>query len=193
MLPKLPEGTVKLTLLRAVTPGYVLVTPSSNSPLGVVSGLRVLSATSVITSLTSTCVASVGWFACAEAGSCLVIEANPEAYGADFCTRLEESVELVEAAGSPGFGLHVDAGGIALSGENFEAAMRQAAPLIRHVHASQPNLVSFSEPDPVHSRIAAILRETGYTSSIAIEMRAQPEGLEAVRQAVAEVKKIYHG
>ena len=131
--------------------------------------------------------------ACAEAGSCLVIEANPEAYGADFCTRLEESVELVEAAGSPGFGLHVDAGGIALSGENFEAAMRQAAPLIRHVHASQPNLVSFSEPDPVHSRIAAILRETGYTSSIAIEMRAQPEGLEAVRQAVAEVKKIYHG
>ena len=129
--------------------------------------------------------------ACAEAGSCLVIEANPEAYGADFCTRLEQAAELVTAVNSPGFGLHVDAGGMALSGEHFEPALRQSASLIRHVHASQPNLVSFTEPDPVHARIAGLLHEIGYTGSIAIEMRAQPEGLEAVKQAVEAVRKIY--
>lgn len=130
--------------------------------------------------------------ACAEVGSCLVIEANPEAYGADFCTTLEQAAELVATADSAGFGLHVDAGGMSLGRDDFEETMRQSAPLIRHVHASQPNLVSFAEPDPVHARIAKILHEIRYTSSIAIEMRAQPEGLAAVKQAVEIVKGIYH-
>ena len=129
--------------------------------------------------------------ACAQAGSCLVIEANPEAYGADFCTRLEQAAELVQAADSPGFGLHVDAGGLALSGEAFEPVLRDAARLLRHVHASQPNLVSFAEPDPVHARIAQTLRQIAYAGSIAIEMRTQPDGLQAVNQAVAAVRKIY--
>jgi sugar phosphate isomerase/epimerase len=129
--------------------------------------------------------------ACAEAGSCLVIEANPPAYGADFCTTLEEAASLVATVNSPGFGLHVDAGGMALSGEGFEPVLRQSAQLLRHVHASQPNLISFSDPDPIHARIAGVLREIGYSGSIAIEMRAQPEGMEAVRQAVEAVKGIY--
>jgi sugar phosphate isomerase/epimerase len=129
--------------------------------------------------------------ACAEAGSCLVIEANPEAYGADFCTRLEQAAELVEAVDSPGFGLHIDAGGLALSGESFEPVLRESAHLLRHVHASQPHLVSFAEPDPVHARIANTLREIAYPGSIAIEMRAQANGPEAVRQAVHAVRGIY--
>jgi D-psicose/D-tagatose/L-ribulose 3-epimerase len=129
--------------------------------------------------------------ACAEVGSCVVIEANPEAYGADFCTRLEQAAELVLAAASPGFGLHVDAGGMALSNENFEDTLRQSSGILRHVHASQPNLASFCEPDLVHERIARVLREIQYTGSIAIEMRAQPEGIEAVKQAVRSTREIY--
>jgi sugar phosphate isomerase/epimerase len=129
--------------------------------------------------------------ACMAAGSCLVIEANPEAYGADFCTRLEQAAELVESVNSPGFGLHVDAGGLALSGEIFEPCLRQSAHLLRHVHASQPHLGSFAEPDAVHARIAAVLHEIGYTGSVAIEMRAQPAGLDAIKQAVAAVRGSY--
>lgn len=128
---------------------------------------------------------------CAQVGSCLVIEANPEAYGADFCIRLDEAVELVEKVDSPGFGLHVDAGGMALSGEAFEPILRQAFHLLRHVHASQPNLISFADPDPVHSRIASILHDMNYNGSIAIEMRSQPDGLESVRHAVEKVREIY--
>jgi sugar phosphate isomerase/epimerase len=129
--------------------------------------------------------------ACEEAGSCLVIEANPDAYGADFCTHLAHAVELVEATDSPGFGLHVDAGGMALSGEDFEPVLRQAAPHLRHVHASQPDLASFAVPDPVHSKLAKVLREIQYTGSVAVEMRAQPEGLGAVKQAVEMVRNLY--
>lgn len=130
--------------------------------------------------------------ACAAAGSCLVIEANPPAYGADFCNTLAQAAELVDAVDSPGFGLHVDAGGMALGAEDFEPALRMAAGRIRHVHASQPNLASFAEPDPIHARIATILREIGYEGQVAIEMRSQPEGLDAVAEAVKAVRSIYH-
>ena len=129
--------------------------------------------------------------ACAESGSCLVIEANPEAYGADFCTRLEQAVELVDAVDSPGFALHVDAGGMALSGEDFEPVLRQAARMLKHVHASQPELASFDDPHPVHRRIAAILKEIDYQGNVSIEMRSQPDGLAAVKQAIEAVREAY--
>lgn len=129
--------------------------------------------------------------ACAEAGACLVMEANPPAYAADFCTTLEEAASLVAATNSPGFGLHLDAGGMALGGDDFEDVLRQSAKQLRHVHASQPNLASFADPDPVHARIASVLHEINYTGSIAIEMRAQPQGLEAVKQALDAVLRIY--
>lgn len=129
--------------------------------------------------------------ACAEAGSCLVIEANPEAYGADFCTTLAQAAELVDAVNCPGFGLHVDAGGMSLSGEDFEPVLRESAGLLRHVHASQPNLVSYNEPDPVHARLAKVLHEIQYAGTVAIEMRTQPEGMDAVAQALAAVREIY--
>lgn len=129
--------------------------------------------------------------ACAKAGSCLVIEANPEAYGADFCTNLEQAAELVEAVGSPGFGLHVDAGGMSLSGESFESDLKRSAGILRHVHASQPNLASFTEPASIHARIAEVLHQIAYSGSVSIEMRAQPEGLAAVGQAIAAVRAIY--
>lgn len=128
---------------------------------------------------------------CADAGACVVIEANPEAYGADFCNTLAQAAELVSAVNSPGFGLHVDAGGMALSREDFEPVLRQAGHLVRHVHASQPNLISFANPDALHARIAKVLHQIGYSGSIAIEMRAQPEGAAAVIQAVEQVRKIY--
>jgi D-psicose/D-tagatose/L-ribulose 3-epimerase len=129
--------------------------------------------------------------ACAAAGSCLVMESNPEEYGADFCTRLDQAVELVDAVNSPGFRLHVDAGGLALSGEDFASVLRQSVHLIAHVHASQPHLVDWEEPHTVHAVLAGVLKEIDYTGSIAIEMRMQGDVIGAVKKAIDEVKSIY--
>lgn len=128
---------------------------------------------------------------CAEYGSCLVMEANPEAYGADFCTRLKQAAELVEAVDSPGFRLHIDAGGLALSGEDFAPVVKQAAHLIAHVHASQPHLADWSKPHGVHAVLASVLREIDYQGAVAIEMRMQDDVEASVRTAIEQVRKIY--
>lgn len=129
--------------------------------------------------------------ACAGFGSCLVMEANPEAYGADFCTRLDQAAELVGLVDSPGFRLHVDGGGLALSGESFEPVLRQAAALIAHVHASQPNLGDWTAPHSVHQRIATVLEEIDYRGDVAIEMRATEPFEESVAVAIREAASIY--
>lgn len=129
--------------------------------------------------------------ACAEVDCCMVMEANPEAYGADFCTRLDQAAELVEAVNSPGFRLHVDAGGLALSGEDFVPVVRQAAHLIAHVHASQPHLADWSEPHAVHHTLAAVLREFEYDRTVAIEMRAFMPYDMSVNLAIQRVREIY--
>jgi len=128
---------------------------------------------------------------CANAGSFLVMEANPEAYGADFCTRLDQAAELVAVVDSPGFKLHVDAGGLALSGEEFEAVARQASALIGHAHASQPNLVDWESPHSVHARLSAVLHEIGYAGDVAIEMRATEPFIDSVTAAIQQVRRIY--
>lgn len=128
---------------------------------------------------------------CAEFGSCLVMEANPEAYGADFCTTLAQAAELVDAAGSPGFRLHVDAGGLALSGEDFVPVVKQSSHLIAHVHASQPYLGNWQEPHPVHQTLATVLREIGYDRTVAIEMRMQEDVAGSVKTAIEKVRGIY--
>jgi sugar phosphate isomerase/epimerase len=129
--------------------------------------------------------------ACAAAGSFLVMEANPEAYGADFCTRLEQAAELVSRVDSLGFKLHIDAGGLALSAEEFEPVVRQAAKWIAHAHASQPNLIDWETPDPVHKRLAAVLHEIDYSGDVAIEMRATEPFLDSVTNAIQQVKRVY--
>ncbi len=128
---------------------------------------------------------------CERAGTCLVIEANPEAYGGDFCTRLAHAADLVSAVNSAGFGLHVDSGGLALSGEDFEPVLRQANDMIRHVHASQPHLEGFSELNEVHAKLAKVLHEIDYARTIAIEMRSQTNIKASVRQAVRATQEVY--
>ena len=129
--------------------------------------------------------------ACSKAGSILVMEANPPAYGADFVTRLEEAVELVAAVDHPGFRLHLDAGGMALGGDNIDLLDRKALSLVAHVHASQPNLVSFAEPDPLHRPLGRLLQRAGYPDTVAIEMRQQENVWGAVEEAVRVVRKLY--
>ena len=105
--------------------------------------------------------------------------------------RGEENADLVAAVDHPGFRLHLDAGGFALSDEDWEPVVREAMPLVAHVHASQPQLVSFSTPDPVHARLAALLREGGYRGTVAIEMRQQTDVWEAVESAVRTIASLY--
>lgn len=110
----------------------------------------------------------------ADAGTCLCLEPNPEAYGCDFITRSSEGLALVRKVNSPGFRLHLDVGGMTLAGEQVGPPLLEAMAAARHFHISEPNLVPIGEGGADHAAMAGALRDAGYSHWRSVEMRAAP-------------------
>jgi D-psicose/D-tagatose/L-ribulose 3-epimerase len=102
-------------------------------------------------------------------GVCLCIEPNPVEYGCDFVTCIDEGIALVDAVAHPGFGLHLDTGGMKLAQESPARGIARAGQRSRHFHVSTPYLKAI-EPDPLHAECARALRQVGYQGWVSIEM-----------------------
>ena len=61
-------------------------------------------------------------------GGCFCIEPNPTAYGCDYVTTAAEGLDLVSRVDQPGFGLHLDAGGMTLAGDPTDADVCNGRP-----------------------------------------------------------------
>lgn len=107
----------------------------------------------------------------ASEGTCVVLEANPPEYGADFVTTAAEAVELVRVVDHVGLRLHLDAACLALAGESFADAVAAGARLLAHAHASEPNLAPLGTGGIDHAAFAGELRRAGYSGWVSVEMR----------------------
>lgn len=104
----------------------------------------------------------------------LCIEPNPPSYGCDFVTRAAEGLALVQRVGEAGFGLHLDAAGTALAGDDPAAAVRACAGHLRHFHVSAPQLGHVCRGGAIdYPGVVAALRASGYDQLVSIEMRTQ--------------------
>jgi D-psicose/D-tagatose/L-ribulose 3-epimerase len=108
-------------------------------------------------------------------GVSFCIEPNPPAYGCDFVTTIAEGVELVDAVAEEGFALHLDTGGMALSGDAPAASIAAAAARCRHFHISEPFLAEVGGGTTPHGECAAALRARDYSGWVSIEMSEAKE------------------
>jgi D-psicose/D-tagatose/L-ribulose 3-epimerase len=131
--------------------------------------------------------------AAARLGVEMCIEPNPPQYGCDFVNTISEAVELVRAAGSPGFRLHVDGSALILNGEDIEVALDHGYPFLSHFHISEPFLTMPGSHETLHRRMALQLRKLGYAGFASIEMRGGQlaDNIQAVRQAVDFATRVY--
>jgi sugar phosphate isomerase/epimerase len=114
------------------------------------------------------------------------IEPNPKDYGCDFVTTVAEALDLVDAVGSEGFGLHMDTGGMTLAGESA-SEVAEAAARYRHFHISTPFLEGVHGSPVDHAAFAEVLRNQGYNGCVSIEMseaKLRPTWQEGVKQAL---------
>lgn len=96
------------------------------------------------------------------------LEANPPIYHTNFLNTTEETVEWIRYCGTKGLGLNLDLGAMLCNGESVER-VREWAPLISHVHISEPGLSPLRKR-PEHRRLFEILYEEGYPYFVSIEM-----------------------
>src|SRR5262249_46594021 len=122
----------------------------------------------------------------------ICIEANPPNYGCDFITHTSEAIELCRLVDDSVIRVNADLGGMILANEDPSEAIGQAARLIGHVHASEPNLGPVLTESP-HERAGAALARVGYSGWISIEMRAPApnDQIEALERAIRFAKRAY--
>ena len=109
-------------------------------------------------------------------GVVLCVEPNPPEYACDFVNTTAEAVTLVRAVNHPGFGLHLDAGALTLNRESEADAIKSAAPVLCHFHASEPHLKPLGTGGSDHAACAAALRAAHYDGWVSVEMRTAEGG-----------------
>jgi sugar phosphate isomerase/epimerase len=124
------------------------------------------------------------------------IEANPAAYGCDFVTTTVEADALVSRVGRPGFGLHLDLGGMALNGEPIAETLGGCARRARHFHVSEPFLEPVGSADLDHAAAAAALGRSGYAGWVSVEMKEPPPDrpwAAVLEASLGHVARVYRG
>jgi sugar phosphate isomerase/epimerase len=119
------------------------------------------------------------------AGTRIAIEANPAAYGTNFCTTLDEALAFVARVDHPAVVPHLDLGAMHMNGDfaTVPARLPDLAPRLGHVHVSEPDLAPAPADPGALAPVLEGLAAAGYPYAVSIEMMRAPEGLAAVRCA----------
>lgn len=123
------------------------------------------------------------------AGTRIAIEANPAAYGTNFCTTLDDALAFVSEVDHPAVVPHLDLGTMHVNGDfaSVPARLADLAPRLGHVHVSEPDLAPAPADPAALVPVLHSLAAARYDRAVSIEMRRAPDGLAAVRRAVANL------
>ena len=123
----------------------------------------------------------------------MTLEAIPASYGANFMTRTSEAADIVMAVGADALRLHLDTGAMFVNGEDPAEIIAAYAPLIAHVHLSDPGLMPPGDAGCDHASVAAALRRYRPELMATIEMLPQGNAsrLADLHRALTFASQIY--
>lgn len=105
-------------------------------------------------------------------GVVICLEPTPPCYGANFMTNSSQTAEVVQRIDHPSVGMQLDTGALAINSEDPVAVLRSWAPLIRHIHASEPGLLPLGDGGTDHAKVVAALKRYLPNDIVCIEMLA---------------------
>ena len=126
-------------------------------------------------------------------GVLICLEPNPTRYGCNFMTGTENTAEIVKKVSHSAIRMLLDTGALTLNGEDPEKMTSRHAHLIRHIHASEPDLVILGDAGTDHATLAAAISKTLPGHAVSIEMLAAKKEphLKAIERALQVAIKYY--
>jgi sugar phosphate isomerase/epimerase len=100
------------------------------------------------------------------------LEPNPPRYGANFMTDCAGTARVVEAIDHPAIRMQFDSGAAAINGEDAALELKRHAPLVGHVHASEPDLVPLGDGGVDHAGVFEALSRYLPDRVVCVEMLA---------------------
>lgn len=110
----------------------------------------------------------------------ICLEPNPTRYGANFMTTSAETARVVNRIGHPAVGMQLDTGALTINGEDPASVLDSYAPLIGHIHASEPDLLTLGDGGTDHDKVFAALERYLPDHPVSIEMLASGNEAHAV-------------
>lgn len=131
----------------------------------------------------------------AKHGLSICLEPNPTCYGANFMTNTEETAHIVKTLSHPFIRMQLDTGAMNINNENGFEIISNYAPIIGHVHASEPELLTLGDGDTDHELVAKTLETYLPEKVVAIEMlpNKRESNLKAIERALVFAKLKYSG
>lgn len=126
-------------------------------------------------------------------GVLICLEPSPARYSANFMTTTAETARVVELVDHPAIRLQLDTGALTINEEDPGEVLRDHAPLVGHVHASEPDLLPLGDADADHASVCRALEQHLPDHLVCIEMLAtKQEGHEAsIERAISVAVRNY--
>jgi len=105
-------------------------------------------------------------------GVLICLEPNPTCYGANFMTTSAETAMVVKLIGHAAVRMQLDTGALTVNSEDPVTVLQDCAPLIGHVHASEPDLLPLGDGGADHAKVVAALKQYLPHHVVSIEMLA---------------------
>lgn len=108
-----------------------------------------------------------------EKNTVFALEPNPVIYGTNFINTTKQALDFVKKCNVSGLKVNFDLGTLIYNEESLDI-LEKNLEWINHVHISEPYLEEIQHRS-IHSQLASILRNGGYSDYISIEMKGGTE------------------
>lgn len=128
-----------------------------------------------------------------EHGVIICLEPNPPCYGANFMTNSADTALVVTQVAQPSIRMQLDTGSLAINSEDVAHVLQKYAPLIGHVHASEPDLVPLGDGSTDHAKMGLATHQYLPNHVVTIEMvatKAEPH-TQAIARALNTASQHY--
>ena len=126
-------------------------------------------------------------------GVVICLEPNPPRYGANFMTNSADTAAIVRLVNHNAIGMQFDTGALQINGEDPEAVLKQNSDIIKHIHASEPDLVPLGDGGVDHRRVHDALIRYLPDHVVTIEMVATKNAphLTSIEHALSNAIRSY--
>lgn len=125
----------------------------------------------------------------------ICLEPNPVCYQANFMTNSLDTAKIVETINHDNIRMQLDIGAMNINDECPKDIMKSVAPLIHHIHISEPQLAPLNINNAYHRQAAEAIRTYLPNLTMTIEMltTSTTMTLQEIESSIKVVKTIYQG
>ena len=125
----------------------------------------------------------------------ICLEPNPTCYHANFMTNSLETAQVVDAINHKNIRMQLDIGAMIINDENPKKIIKKIAPLVHHIHISEPQLAPLNINNPFHRHAADAINCDLPEMPLTIEMLTTDKSatLQEIETAIKLIQKVYQG